>query len=92
MQWIRFRDVLLETKRSVSMDERKALIRQAILQANEVIFEMASRNEQYHNMGTTVVAALLGDEMALLVILATVVLIKWQRRSHDAIDGRSYAC
>lgn len=33
----------------------------AILHANEVIFRTASTDDKYHNMGTTVVAALLND-------------------------------
>lgn len=53
-----FRDSLQDMDSELSLDERKMLIRQTILQANEVIYDMASRNDQYHNMGTTVVAAL----------------------------------
>ena len=36
-------EALLGTTAALSMDERKLLIRQAILQANEVIFDMASQ-------------------------------------------------
>ena len=37
------------------------LISDAILHANEVIFHTASTDDKYHNMGTTMVAALLND-------------------------------
>ncbi|GBF71923.1 hypothetical protein PA598K_00149 [Paenibacillus sp. 598K] len=48
---------------TLSGAEAELLIRQAILQANEVVYGIASQNEQYHNMGTTVVAALIqGDQ------------------------------
>ncbi|AJY76461.1 Stp1/IreP family PP2C-type Ser/Thr phosphatase [Paenibacillus beijingensis] len=53
-----FRDAMEDIKVDLTADEAKMLIRQAILQANEVVFDMASRNEQYHNMGTTIVTAL----------------------------------
>jgi serine/threonine protein phosphatase PrpC len=46
-------------KASLSAAEGKMLIRQAIAEANETIYAMASRNERYHNMGTTVVAVLM---------------------------------
>ncbi len=46
-------------KQSLSEQEGKMLIRQAIAEANETIYAMASRNDRYHNMGTTVVAALM---------------------------------
>lgn len=38
-----------------------AALSDAILHANEVIYSTASANDKYHNMGTTVVAALLND-------------------------------
>ncbi|CAM2874549.1 Stp1/IreP family PP2C-type Ser/Thr phosphatase [Paenibacillus taichungensis] len=38
-----------------------AALSDAILHANEVIFRTASSDDNYHNMGTTVVAALLND-------------------------------
>lgn len=53
-------------KADLSLQEGKMLIRQAISQANEVVFEMASRNERYHNMGTTIVAALLKKDNAII--------------------------
>jgi protein phosphatase len=46
-------------KESFSEQEGKMLIRQAIAEANETIYAMASRDDRYHNMGTTVVAALM---------------------------------
>lgn len=46
-------------KRSLSEQEGRMLIRQAIAEANETIYAMASRDDRYHNMGTTVVAALM---------------------------------
>lgn len=53
-------------KADLSLQEGKMLIRQAISQANEVVFEMASRNESYHNMGTTIVAALFRQDNAII--------------------------
>ncbi len=73
-----FREVLLGTTAALSMDERKVLIRQAILQANEVIFDMASRNDQYHNMGTTVVAALLQPENGVIGHIGDSRAYKWR--------------
>lgn len=73
-----FREALLGTTATLSMDERKLLIRQAILQANEVIFDMASRNNQYHNMGTTVVAALLQPENGVIGHIGDSRAYKWR--------------
>ncbi|MBM7563505.1 Stp1/IreP family PP2C-type Ser/Thr phosphatase [Paenibacillus sacheonensis] len=56
-----FREAVQGSTAALTVDERKTLISQAILQANEVVYDTASNNEQYHNMGTTVVAALLTD-------------------------------
>lgn len=53
-----FREALDDIKADLTADEARMRIRQAILQANEVVFDMAARNEQYHNMGTTIVSAL----------------------------------
>lgn len=50
----------------VSQQEGKMLLRQAIAEANEKVYEMASRNERYHSMGTTVVAAMLGGGSAVI--------------------------
>lgn len=47
------------SKPELTEQEGKMLIRQAISEANETIYAMASGDERYHNMGTTIVAALL---------------------------------
>ncbi|MCM3626308.1 Stp1/IreP family PP2C-type Ser/Thr phosphatase [Paenibacillus glycanilyticus] len=74
-----FRDMLEKSasKADLSMQEGKMLIRQALVMANDVVYDMASRNEQYYNMGTTIVAALykereliighIGDSRAYLI-------------------------
>lgn len=49
-----------------SAEDGKRLMRIAIRQANEEIFNLAKHMEQYHNMGTTIVAALLWDEMVII--------------------------
>ncbi|MFF2093608.1 Stp1/IreP family PP2C-type Ser/Thr phosphatase [Paenibacillus sp. NPDC058174] len=56
-----FRDSMEQKagKDGLTLQEGKMLIRQAIVGANDVVYDMASRNEQYYNMGTTVVAAML---------------------------------
>ncbi len=56
-----FREALKELPAGLPLEEAKTLLRQAILEANEVVFELAAQNDHYHNMGTTVVAALLTD-------------------------------
>lgn len=61
-----FRDALQGSSASLTIEERKTLVSQAILQANEVVYDTAANNEQYHNMGTTVVAALLTDENGVI--------------------------
>ena len=53
-------------KHNLSLEECRMLLRQSITRANEAIFEMASRNEQYYNMGTTIVAALLSPGNAII--------------------------
>jgi serine/threonine protein phosphatase PrpC len=53
-------------KPEMTVQEGKMLIRQAIAQANEAVFELASRNEKYHNMGTTIVAALVKNDNAII--------------------------
>lgn len=53
-------------KDSITEQEGKMLIRQAIAEANETIYAMASRNDRYHNMGTTVVSALMLPGMAVI--------------------------
>lgn len=63
-----FRSMLEQSaaKADLSLQEGKMLIRQAISQANEAVFELASRNERYHNMGTTIVAALVKQDNAII--------------------------
>ncbi|WP_139998190.1 Stp1/IreP family PP2C-type Ser/Thr phosphatase [Paenibacillus paridis] len=63
-----FRSMLEQSaaKADLSVQEGKMLIRQAITQANEAVFELASRNENYHNMGTTIVAALVKKDNAII--------------------------
>ncbi|MUT66829.1 Stp1/IreP family PP2C-type Ser/Thr phosphatase [Paenibacillus sp. NEAU-GSW1] len=63
-----FRDRMEKSaaKAGLTVEEGKMLIRQAIVGANDVVYDMASRNEQYYNMGTTIVAALLLDERAII--------------------------
>lgn len=41
-------------------------LKDAILHANDVIYREASTHEEYHNMGTTVVAVLLGDREGMI--------------------------
>jgi len=57
-----FREALKELPVELAPEQAKTLLRQAILEANQVVFELASHNDHYHNMGTTVVAALLTPE------------------------------
>ncbi|MDQ8733443.1 Stp1/IreP family PP2C-type Ser/Thr phosphatase [Paenibacillus sp. LHD-38] len=63
-----FRSMLEQSaaKADLSLQEGKMLIRQAISKANEAVFELASRNENYHNMGTTIVAALVKQDNAII--------------------------
>jgi len=53
-------------KTSISLSECKMLLRQAIAKANDAIYQVASRNDQYYNMGTTIVAALLSKDQAVI--------------------------
>jgi serine/threonine protein phosphatase PrpC len=53
-------------KPDLSLQEGKMLIRQAISSANEAVYDLASRNEQYSNMGTTIVAALVKSDNAII--------------------------
>jgi protein phosphatase len=63
-----FRDMLEKSasKADLSMQEGKMLIRQALVMANDVVYDMASRNEQYYNMGTTIVAALYKERQLII--------------------------
>lgn len=54
------------SKADLSIVEGKMLIRQAIVSANDIVYDMASRNEQYYNMGTTIVAALVIDQHVII--------------------------
>ncbi|MFB5266342.1 Stp1/IreP family PP2C-type Ser/Thr phosphatase [Paenibacillus enshidis] len=54
----------LET--GLSVHSLSAALSDAILHANEVIYQTADRNDQYHNMGTTVVAVLLNDTKGVI--------------------------
>lgn len=49
-----------------STKEGASKLRDMIRQANKAVFESASLNEQYHNMGTTVVMALLDGDTGLI--------------------------
>lgn len=62
-----FREEVESAGAGMTEEEAHELLRRAIRKANEVVFDMASRNEQYHNMGTTVVAALFVEEQRLIV-------------------------
>ncbi|WP_240941548.1 Stp1/IreP family PP2C-type Ser/Thr phosphatase [Paenibacillus sp. HB172176] len=53
-------------KSNLSVEECRMMIRQAISEANEAIYALASKNESYHNMGTTIVAALIHDAHAVI--------------------------
>lgn len=63
-----FRDMLEKSasKAELSLQEGKMLIRQALVMANDVVYDMASRNEQYYNMGTTIVAALYKERQLII--------------------------
>jgi serine/threonine protein phosphatase PrpC len=49
-----------------SAEEGASKLADMIRKANKVVFESASLNEQYHNMGTTVVMALLDGDTGLI--------------------------
>lgn len=49
-----------------SVEDGKRLMRIAIRQANEEIFSLSTHMEQYHNMGTTIVAALMWDNIVVI--------------------------
>ncbi|SFS61434.1 Stp1/IreP family PP2C-type Ser/Thr phosphatase [Paenibacillus sp. BC26] len=73
-----FREALQGVSAALSLEERKLLMSQAILQANEVVFDMASNNEQFHNMGTTVVAALIQDDNGVIGHIGDSRVYKWR--------------
>lgn len=47
-------------------EECEAMLQSAVKQANEVVYTTASSNEQYSNMGTTVIIALVEGERAVI--------------------------
>ncbi|AZN42072.1 Stp1/IreP family PP2C-type Ser/Thr phosphatase [Paenibacillus albus] len=73
-----FREALDGIPSTLTLEERKTLMSQAILQANEAVYEAASSNEQYHNMGTTVVAALIQDDTAVIGHIGDSRVYKWR--------------
>lgn len=73
-----FREALQGCSASLTLEERKTLIRQAILQANEAVYGMASGNKQYHNMGTTVVAAMLQSGNGVIGHIGDSRAYKWR--------------
>ena len=61
-----FREAVQDLKPDATPEEAALALRQAVLQANEVVFEMAAQNEHYHNMGTTVVIAMLLQDSGII--------------------------
>lgn len=53
-------------EKASSAKEEASRLRDMIRKANSVVYETASLNEQYHNMGTTVVMALLDGNTGLI--------------------------
>lgn len=49
-----------------SAEDAKRLMRIAIRQANDEIYSLAKHMTQYHNMGTTIVAALIIDQLVVI--------------------------
>ena len=76
-----------------TLDEREAALQDAIVQANQTVFEFASRKEDYQGMGTTIVAALasaewlvtghIGDSRAYLITSDT---IKQLTEDHSLVN------
>ncbi|WP_127534151.1 Stp1/IreP family PP2C-type Ser/Thr phosphatase [Paenibacillus kobensis] len=60
------RDSLRAVTPGMPEQECEALLREAIKQANEVVYDTASRNERYSNMGTTVIIAVVDDGRAIV--------------------------
>lgn len=50
----------------LSLQECDNALKQAILHANEVVFQKSQENVEYHNMGTTVVAILLKNQAGII--------------------------
>lgn len=55
-----------EELEQLTIEDGKRIVKAAIRQANEDIYLLASKMEQYHNMGTTIVAALMWDEHVII--------------------------
>ncbi|RAP78126.1 Stp1/IreP family PP2C-type Ser/Thr phosphatase [Paenibacillus montanisoli] len=73
-----FREALQHVTAALPLEDRKLLMSQAILQANEVIYDLGSNNEQFHNMGTTVVAALIQDDTSVIGHIGDSRVYKWK--------------
>lgn len=48
------------------LEERKHAVKQSILRANDTIYQIASQDEKYTQMGTTIVVALIDNQYAVL--------------------------
>lgn len=63
-----FRKIVLQHDEleHLSIEDGKRIVKTAIRQANEDIYMLASKMEQYHNMGTTIVAALIWHDQVVI--------------------------
>ncbi|MBJ6363308.1 Stp1/IreP family PP2C-type Ser/Thr phosphatase [Paenibacillus sp. GCM10012307] len=61
-----FREALAGRELVIDDGEAAHHVVRAIHQANAVVYDMAAQNEQYHNMGTTVVAAVADKQRAVI--------------------------
>jgi serine/threonine protein phosphatase PrpC len=63
-------DTIREELRSIhsglTVEAYEDAIERAVLRANEEVYDLASNNEQYHGMGTTVVAALVSEDVIII--------------------------
>lgn len=50
----------------LEVEELAERLKQAILHANDVVFQKASERDEYHNMGTTVVAVLINEKDGII--------------------------
>lgn len=57
---------LKHVSKRTPLEERSALLRAAVEAANYHIYSLASRQDQYHGMGTTIVAVLADEESAVI--------------------------
>ncbi len=64
-----FREALAGRELVIDGGEAAHHVVQAIHQANAVVYDMAAQNEQYHNMGTTVVAAVADKQQAVIAYI-----------------------